>query len=139
MKAYYQYVKVIFLRATQETSGYPPPQSRASRDEKCRLIGGLVLKAVQIGIPFNGEEVFFLAVAFLACGNYIAFPAFSSAAQGNHVVHGELLTAHVLLAIEADSLVYSPEPPLAPSQLPGLFLLPLYLLDIHFNCIKNHY
>jgi len=105
---------------------------------KAILIGGLISKVVEVGVPLDGQQVFFLVIAFLAGRHDVALFALSTTAQRHHVIHGQLIATHLTSAIMADAGVDPSQPPFTPSQFSRLFFLSLDVLFADLHVVQGH-
>jgi len=83
----------------------------------------VVGKGSQVLLPFNRQEVFLFAIALLARRDDIPLAALPAAAEGHHMIHGEILPVHLFTTIMALPGAGFPHPPGRLSQVAGLFLL----------------
>ena len=96
----------------------------------------MVGKGSQVLLPFNRQEVFLFAIALLARRDDISLGALPPAAEGHHMIHGQILPVHLLTAIMALPGAGFPHPPDRLSQVAGLFLLSSYGLFFYNLLIR---
>ena len=84
----------------------------------------------KIFLPFRGEEIFFLGVAFLAGRDHVTCDRPPAARHRNEMVHGEFISLELFAAIIADSGRTLSLPPLSVPEFPGLRFLALYMLFV---------
>jgi len=101
--------------------------------------GSLIIplgQGLEILVPFYRQQVFLLVITILAGSNDISLRTSASPDEGDHVIHGQLIPAHLLVAIIANTLLDFIAPPVRVSHAAGLFLFPLYVAityKIHFK------
>jgi hypothetical protein len=88
-----------------------------------RYVSGLYM--FKIFIPFNGNELFFSVITFLARRNYISPDGFAPAGKGDHMIHGQFLGRRLSAAIMAYAFITLTFPPLRIPEFSGFMTLPL--------------
>lgn len=88
---------------------------------------------VEISLPFDGQQVLFLVVAFLAGRHAVTPGAASASDQGHDMVEGQFLWRDLAAAVVAAAGGDAIFPPLALAQFTGLFPLAAQLLFGYFG------
>ncbi len=83
------------------------------------VLNRLLSQGVHIALPFRGQQIAFLGVAFLAAGNQIEFFRLPAPANRYNMIHGQLGRRKTPLAIVTDPGGSFPLPPLTCPYFPG--------------------
>jgi hypothetical protein len=96
-------------------SAWFPYESTSPRDSNL-VITPAIVGSYLIKEGFHRCAEFFVTVAGLAGRHHIASHAFPSPSQWHHMIHGQVIDTHVLLAEVADSFLDLGYPPLGLPQ-----------------------
>ena len=84
----------------------------------------------QICLPFHGQEVFFLVIAFLACRHQVALGAFPAPGNRDDMIHGQLIGRCGTIAPMTASFGTATLPPLGSPNFPGFMALDAHALIV---------